>query len=556
MGWSPTLGCTPHDTNSSSSSSSSAGATAGGAGGSSDAGEANDANANDAGAAGAPATVGTVGGASSSEPSTVGDTEENAATNSTGGNTSSGGTSGNSLPIAEVGSSSNGDAGNSGTGGEAGAGGARTDSGPSSATGGTSGTSGASGTSSNQPSPLQGYTLYAYADTSGTNSHSELIDMNGNVVHTWNVGGIPVKMLPGGDLIGATGIFPGDYDLVKLSQLSWTGEERWAYQNFAPMTDTSFAARQHHDFQREGNPVGYWAPGQDFVDEGSTVVLAHSFRSAPEIRADGLDDDVIYEVDHAGNLKGTVWRAADHVSEFGFDEAALADISSRSPGTALEWLHCNSASLVGPNHWFDEGHTEFAPNNIILSSRNANFVAIIERESGKIVWRVGPDFAGHPEEKLGQFSGQHNPHLIPKGLPGAGNMIVFDNGGVSGFGGANNSYRYSRGWSRVLEFNPVTLDVVWQYGSASGPDNFYSSLISNEQRLPNGNTVITIGVQGRVIEVAPDKEVVWQYNYTPGADRGNAWLYRSYRIPPEWLPDGVNAAHGNYPLWRDLYPTQ
>jgi hypothetical protein len=500
-------------------------------------GTSDEAETDDAGTTDTPTTV---GGATSDNPSPVGDGEENTANGGSG----SGGTGGRSSLTGEVGhSSSAGEAGSSLPGGEAG----------TSTSDGSAGSSGAGGESSAARSPLKGYTLYSYDDASGIFSHSELIDMNGDVVQSWNLGGLPVKMLPGGDLIGGSGIFPGDYDFVKLSQQSWTGEERWAYQNFAPLSGGTFAARQHHDFQREGNPVGYWAPGQVFVDDGSTLVLAHSFRSAPEIRDDGLDDDVIYEVDHTGALKGTVWQAADHVSELGFDEAALADIRTRWPGTTLEWLHCNSASLVGPNHWFDEGHREFAPENVILSSRNANFVAIIERETGKIVWRIGPDFAGHPEEKLGQFSGQHNPHLIPRGLPGAGNMIVFDNGGVSGYGGPNDTDRYSRGWSRVLEFNPVTLDVVWQYGSEAGPDHFYSNVISNEQRLPNGNTVITIGVEGKVIEVTPDKEIVWQYDYVPGPGRGSNWLYRSYRIPPDWLPEGVNAAHGGYPLWSDLY---
>jgi len=489
------------------------------------AGASNELVANDGGANSVPAAT---GGKTSNGTVTFGSTPQTSTTSATGGAPTSGSADQTVL--------------------SGGAGDPPSDAGTASA--------GAGGTASSVPSPLNGYTLYAYEDTSNTNSHSELIDMNGNLVHTWNVGGIPVKMLPGGDLIGASGIFPGDYDLIQLSQLSWTGEQRWSYRNFAPVGDGTFAARQHHDFQRQGNPVGYWAPGQDFVQDGSTLVLAHESRSAPDIRADGLDDDVIYEIDHAGALQGSVWRAADHVSEFGFDDAALADIRTRNPGTALEWLHCNSASLVGPNHWFDEGHSEFAPDNIILSSRNANFIVIIDRASGQIVWRIGPDFAGRPEEKLGQFSGQHNPHLIPKGLPGAGNMIVFDNGGVSGYGGPNNSYRYSRGWSRVIEFNPLTFDVVWQYGSASGSENFYSAIISNEQRLPNGNTVITIGVQGRIVEVAPSNQVVWQYTYTPGPDRGMNTLYRSYRIPPEWLPDGVNAASGNYPSWSSLYPTQ
>lgn len=121
---------------------------------------------------------------------------------------------------------------------------------------------------------------------------------------------------------------------------------------------------------------------------------------------------------------------------------------------------------------------------------------IISHETGDVVWRIGPDFAGNREESLGQFAGQHHVHMIPWGLPGAGNVLVFDNGGASGYGGTTEATsaptRYSRTYSRVLEFNPITIEIVWQYGDGSG-ENFYSQLISSAQRLPNGNTLIAIG---------------------------------------------------------------
>ena len=399
--------------------------------------------------------------------------------------------------------------------------------------------------------PCAGYTLFSTLDAQSAFSETQLIDMDGVVVHRWNIGGFPPKLLPGGDLIGATGVTPTSYDMVNLMQVSWSGEARWSFSNWAEVGG-AWSARQHHDLQREGNPVGYYAPGLNFVTGGSTLVLGLDRRTVPSIRDGEIDDDVIYELDGAGALKQTVWRAADHIAEFGFDEAALGDIRTRSPGTVLEWLHGNSISLVGPNHFFDEGHTEFDPQNIVYSSRNANFVVIISRETGSVVWRIGPDFAGRPEEKLGQFAGQHNPHLIPRGLPGAGNLLVFDDGGASGYGGPSDSDRYFRNYSRVLEFDPVTLDIVWEYGSPTGANEFLSPILSNAQRLPNGNTLITIGTLGKVIEVTPEHEVVWQYEYVPSTP-AVAWLYRSNRVPPEWLPAGENAAHGNYPTWASRF---
>lgn len=406
--------------------------------------------------------------------------------------------------------------------------------------------------------PCAGYTLIGSPENdAGDDYTASLIDMDGQVVHRWTITGFPPKMMPGGSLIGCGGVFPGSYDCVEMQQVSWQGDVQWSFSNWAEEGGIT-GARQHHDFQRQGNPLGSYAPGQDFVENGTTLVLAHAQRVVPEIRDGALEDDVIYEIDWDGAMTGFIWYGSDHFEEFGFDEAARADLRTRDPDASyLEWLHGNSASLLGPNHWFDEGHAEFHPDNIMYSSRAASFVIIISRETGAVVWRIGPDFAGHPEEQLGQFAGQHHPHLIPRGLPGAGNVLVFDNGGSSGYGGMSTTgfaNRYSRDYSRVLEFDPVNLQIVWEYGPASGDESFFSYLISSAQRLPNGNTLITIGMAGRVIEVTEDGQIVWEYQYEPTSSGPNAaWVYRAYRVPPEWLPAGENEALGGYATWASLF---
>lgn len=444
-----------------------------------------------------------------------------------------------------------GGAGESGAG-ESGAGGSN-DGGTSGAAGAGAGgeAAGAGGDGATDGRTMDGYTLFAILDETGSFEETRLIDMAGNLVHTWALGGTPSKLLPGGNLIGASGTYPGDTDQTDLLQVDWNGETVWSFNRWEQSAEGVFRARQHHDFQREGNPVGYYAPGQDFVTGGNTIVLAHTDRNVPALRDTLLVDDAIYEVDGSGALLDTVWIGSEHVAEYGFDSAALADIHDRDPGQPLELLHGNSISLVGPNHWFDEGHAEFDPRNIVYSSRHASFVLIIDRDTGDTVWRIGPDFAGRPEEPIGQIIGQHHPHIIPQGLPGAGNMLIFDNGGPAGYGGPDNSYRYSRSWSRVIEINPLTMDIVWQYGAASGAENFSSRIVSNAQRLPNGNTLITIGTSGKLIEVTADKQIVWQYEYTPRVATLSNLIYRSYRIPPEWLPAGENEAHGRYAKWAD-----
>ncbi len=381
--------------------------------------------------------------------------------------------------------------------------------------------------------PCVGYTLLCPG-----NGSAFLIDMNKTVIHTWSLHGFPAKMLPDGSIIGDREVNTLD-EYKYIAQESWQGNIVWEFHNW-----TDGWARQHHDFERAGNPVGYYAPGQDFVENGTTLVLARSTLMNRSINLlMPLDDEVIYEVDWKGNLTGYVWRANEHYKEMGFSVwARLGILHQIMPylfrSTFQGWLHMNTISELGENHWFDEGDSRFNPRNIILDSRQASFIAIIDRDTGKIVWRVGPDYSKTTEagKKLGAIIGPHQAHMIPKGLPGAGNILVFDNGGYAGYGILGLPIHYLRFYSRVLEFDPVTLDLVWVYEKKDQP-RFYSDRISGAQRLPNGNTLVCEGSRGRIFEVTPGKTIVWEYVY-PG-ENGNYTdndVYRAYRVPPEWVP--------------------
>lgn len=145
-----------------------------------------------------------------------------------------------------------------------------------------------------------------------------------------------------------------------------------------------------------------------------------------------------------------------------------------------------------------------------------------------------------------QLSGQHDAHLIAKGLPGAGNLLVFDNQGSAGFPPARLGIFSG---SRVLEIDPLTRQIVWQYtGESSGAPvwSFHSSFISSARRLPNGNTLIDEGQNGRIFQVTPSGKVVWEYvNPYFGATligarevRSN-WVFRAQPIPYDWVPEGT-----------------
>ena len=91
----------------------------------------------------------------------------------------------------------------------------------------------------------------------------------------------------------------------------------------------------------------------------------------------------------------------------------------------------------------------------------------------------------------GEILFPHHPTFLDNG-----NLLVFDNGGMA------------RNYSRILEVNPMTGETVWEYKNES---SFWSYIIGGNQRLPNGNTLITESARGRVFEVTPEGKVVWEY---------------------------------------------
>ena len=61
-----------------------------------------------------------------------------------------------------------------------------------------------------------------------------------------------------------------------------------------------------------------------------------------------------------------------------------------------DWMHINSMSVLGPNKWYDAGDERFHPDNIIVDGREANIIFIISKATGKITWKLGPDYDNSP----------------------------------------------------------------------------------------------------------------------------------------------------------------
>jgi hypothetical protein len=168
---------------------------------------------------------------------------------------------------------------------------------------------------------------------------------------------------------------------------------------------------------------------------------------------------------------------------------------------------------------------------------------------GDLLYRWGnPRTYGRGTEADRRLGGQHDARWIPSGFPGAGHMLVFNNNAPGPDGpytavdelvtpvNAEGHYKLDHGSS----FGP--LEPVWSY-SAPG---YRAGFLSGAHRLINGNTLVTSGPRGRLIEVTPGGEIRWEY-WTPYS--GEVFMpegvrpqpagfnvfaiFRATRIPPE-----------------------
>jgi hypothetical protein len=186
------------------------------------------------------------------------------------------------------------------------------------------------------------------------------------------------------------------------------------------------------------------------------------------------------------------WRAWEHLDP-------VADAITAMQDNRDEWTHANGVS-------------EMPDGNLLLSFRNISTVVMINRQTGEIYWKLGAP----------PLSGQHAPYIPPNG-----HLLLFDNG----------PHRLDETFpfSRVLEIDPATKNIVWKF-QESIPSNFFSARISNARRLPNGNTLINEGLFGRFFEVTADGDIVWEYVNPyfggPPKTQTNA-VFRVYRYSPE-----------------------
>lgn len=415
----------------------------------------------------------------------------------------------------------------------------------------------------NTAQSFNGYTLFAPTDYTVT----YLIDNCGRAVKTWQsqyVPGQSAYLLEDGSLFRTanpktnrtfsnTGGAGG-----RVERYDWSGNLQWGYD----WSSTTYY--QHHDAV--------------VLPNGNILLLSWDTRTREEAIAAGrktslypmagLWSDKIVELKPIGKDSAVVvweWRVWDHLvqdndatkANFGVvgEHPERLDVNFLNKTTASsDWIHFNGLAY---NAELDQ---------IIVSSRELSEIYIIDHSTtaaeaastkggkqgkgGDFLWRWGnPQAYQRGTSADRKLFGQHNPQWIAKGLPGTGNVLVFNNGDERPDGmystieelqtPVSSTGAYTQPTSNTATFAPASS--VWTY-KATPATSFFANRISSAQRLPNGNTLICEGTKGNFFEVTPTGTSVWQYRNPVGSAgptaQGSAVMgqnvFRCVRYAPDY----------------------
>jgi len=228
-----------------------------------------------------------------------------------------------------------------------------------------------------------------------------------------------------------------------------------------------------------------------------------------EFKGGVMFNDGLVEVDAAGKVLWK-WSANDHLDP---NTDIIGPLYKRE-----EWLHSNGLAVL-------------ANGDIALAARHTDSLFIIEKQTGKIRFRWGN--AAYLDAKTqaiemragaSTMGGPHDVRQIPNGWPGAGHLTCYDNG------------LYTAA-SRAVEIDPQSGKQVWQSSQPGIGRMHFSPFAGSAQRLPNGNTLLCEGANGRLFQTTPRGEIVWEYvNPFLPSEQYQGAVFKAEMYGPEFCP--------------------
>jgi hypothetical protein len=416
---------------------------------------------------------------------------------------------------------------------------------------------------------LDGYTLYSPL----TQETTYLVDMDGDVVHEWQhetQPGLYQYLEETGNLLRTSRArLPSRIDANGfggvVEEVDWDGNVVWSFEY------GNDDVMQHHDIERLPN--------------GNVLILAWEYRSGDEAIAAGRDPELlpdgevwpdhVVEYDPAADAIVWEWRVWDHlVQDVDETKANYGDVAA-SPGKIdINYSPNQSLQTPGEADWNHANSIAYNPelDQIAISLRSFDEFWIIDHgttteeaagPAGDLLFRYGNPATyqrGDLDDRA--LYAQHDVEWIADGFDGAGNIMVFNNGrpGARPYSSVDEVIPVMEDGEYVLDENGVFAAEIERVHPPEDDEEsqVLAAIISGSQRLPNGNTLLNYGTHGRIIEVTPDGEVVWDYvnpyfTLRPQTPRDNF----NFELFP-WRTFRAERYPADYPAFagRDLTPPE
>lgn len=348
-----------------------------------------------------------------------------------------------------------------------------------------------------------------------------LLDAQGKEVHRWTADFF--KIWPDADEVFSEMTVP-------------KSENNYFIQGMAPLSDGSIILnfgqlgaakldkcsnlvwRSDRPTHHSVTPVGdgtYWIPGvitvADTPDKYIPPVLSREqiVTMIGDSTSKGYNNSLLLIDDNGKVLKEFSLLGA--IYDAGLEHALYASLQE----TAADPVHLNDIELVTPELAAKIDGTE--AGDLLVSIREMNMIAIVDKDDGHLKWH-----------HQGPWVRQHDPDITPDGM-----IEVFN----------NRSQYIARGidTSQIVRFDPVSrkTEVVNPVGDG---DKFFTKIMGTHELQPNGNRLIAESIAGRVIEVSPQGEVVWDYRM-PFNDEVASLFAAASRLPEDYFgKDGLTCS--------------
>jgi hypothetical protein len=385
-----------------------------------------------------------------------------------------------------------------------------------------------------------GYTLYSV----GNSSAAYLVDTNGTSTHNWTFAtsaktGYSTHMMPGGILwrsISRSGnSFTGGGMTGEIQVTDYNGTVLWDFV----YSSTTYCI--HHDH----------CP----LPNGNVLLISYESKTATEVSAAGCAQNIvmwpekIIEVQPTGPTTGTIvweWHVWDHLVQ-------NADMSKPNYQTSIvdhpELLNINYNTQ---KDWMHMNGIDYNPvlDQIVVSSHNLNEWYVIDHSTttAEAATHTG-GLAGHGGDFLYRWGNPaaygatgtrilnvtHDSHWIPEGTPHAGDLVGFNNKGVSNSQSSIDritpprvGYNYTH--TAGMAFTPASYD-----GRLAC--NGYSSNMGSSDQLPNGNQLVCIATAGNIYEADSNGTTLWTKTVSGSTAQSHRYSDCYVNYPAPTIPE-------------------